>query len=246
MAHLDGDGAGPRPRQLGLLTSSSDAILLDSVVGAGMDFLWLDAEFTGVSAADAGDVARRLRGRGVTTLVRVPTIAEDTLVTYANMGVDEIVLPRVRTVAEIQQAWTCLTYPPLGARPRQVTAASGWGASWDRDPAISMIVETMDAVRALPEILAGGQLSGFWLGHKDLLDDYAREVGEEAGFDEVVAGVVETLRAAGACFGWGVPEPAEVEAVWAAGASRCALYWDVHLPRHLERSTVAALGDRAR
>lgn len=234
-----------RPHRLGLLTSSSDPMLIDAVAAAGMDFLWLDAEYTGVSAAVAGDVVRRLSGRGVETLIRVPTVAEDSLVTFANMGVDEIVLPRVRTVEEVQRAWTCLTYPPLGERPRQVTAASAWGASWDRQPAISMIVETMDAVRALPQILDGGQLSGYWLGHKDLLDDYVREVGEKAGFDELVAGVVETLSLSRACFGWGVPEPSDVDAVWAAGASRCALYWDVHLPRHLERSTVAALGDRA-
>jgi 2-keto-3-deoxy-L-rhamnonate aldolase RhmA len=226
--------------QLGLLTSSCDPILVDSVAEAGLDFLWLDAEYTGLSASEAAHVVRRLGG-SVRTLIRVPAVDEDPLVTFANMGIDEIVLPRVRTIDEIERAYSCLTYPPHGQRPRQVIPASAWGARYDRQPEISMIVETVDAVRALPRILDAERLASYWIGHKDLLDDFVREGGDKTGFDDLVAQVVETLRLAGVRFGWGVPEPSEVEAVWATGATRCALYWDLHLPRHLARSAVAGL-----
>ncbi|MEV0590321.1 aldolase/citrate lyase family protein [Nonomuraea cavernae] len=233
-----------RSRQLGLLTSSSDPILIDSVAEAGMDFLWLDAEYTGLSAIAASHVVHRLSGRGVSTLIRVPAIDPDSLVTFANMGFDEIVLPRVRTVEEIKRAWTCLTYPPRGERPRQVIPASAWGARYDRQPQISMIVETLDAVRALPQIIATDHLSSYWIGHKDLFDDYVREFGDKAGFEDFVREIVETFRQSGVSFGWGVPEPSDVESVWTAGATRCAWYWDLHLPRHLARSAASRLERR--
>lgn len=227
---------GVRNRQFGLLTSSCDPILIDSVAQAGMDFLWLDAEFTGLSAAQVGHVVHRVKGRGVSTLVRVPAIDQDTLVTFANMGVDEIVLPRVRTLDQVERACAAVTYPPEGERPRQVTPATAWGARYDSQPVVSIIVETLDAVRALPRLLENGRLFSFWLGHNDLSDDYAREYGNTEGFEDYVAEVFETLRQAGASFGHGVPDPSEAELVWASGATRCALYWDVHLHRHLARS----------
>lgn len=229
----------PIGRQLGLLTSSTDPMLIDSVAEAGMDFLWLDAEYTGVTPTRASDAVHRLGGRGVSTLIRVPSIDPDCLVTYANVGVDEIVLPRVRSADEVERAWSALTYPPQGRRPRQVVPASAWGARFDRQPRISMIVETIGAVEALPKLLESGWLSGFWIGHKDLFDDYVREVGDEPGFGDYVEGVVDQFRAAGVTFGWGVSEPADVEAVWVTGATRCAIYWDMHLPRHLARSASA-------
>ncbi|MCR1781328.1 hypothetical protein KVF89_02175 [Nocardioides carbamazepini] len=224
-------------RQLGLLTSSVDPVLVDSVTQAGMDFLWLDAEYTGLTPNQVGDVVRRLANSGTRTMVRVPNLDPGTLLTFANTGVDELVLPRVRTLEDIEQARAWLTYPPAGIRPRQVVPATDWGTSYDRQPDVSIIVETMEAVRCLDRIAQAGCVATYWLGPKDLSDDHEHEGGARGAFDDVLNALLDTLRDADLQFGWGVPDPSDVASVWQAGASRCALYWDVHLARHLTRST---------
>ncbi|WGX96768.1 aldolase/citrate lyase family protein [Nocardioides sp. L-11A] len=231
----------PRSRQLGLLTSSVDPVLIDSVAQAGLDFLWLDAENTGLTPVQVGEVVGRLSGSATRTAVRVQNQEPDMLLTYANMGVDEIVVPRVRTLREIQQACAWLSYPPAGRRPRQVTPGTAWGTSYEREPAVSIIVETMDVVRSLEQIAAAQCVTTFWLGPKDLRDDYEQEGGGPGGFDEVLHEVITTLAGLGVEFGWGVPDPSDVASVWRSGATCCALYWDVHLARHLSRSARTVL-----
>jgi 4-hydroxy-2-oxoheptanedioate aldolase len=214
---------------VGLLTSSTDLCMLDSAGRAGLAYVWLDAEHTGLAPAALAAAVRVLRCHGTEVHVRVPSTDFDTLVTYANTGVDEVVLPRIQSLAEVQAAWASLSFPPTGCRPRQVVAATGWGSDYAGGPRLSVIIETIQAVEALPELTKYRPISHFWIGHKDLTDDYQRHGSNSAEISDIIAGVVGQLETAGSNFGWAVTDPDSVTQVWKAGGARCALYWDVFL-----------------
>ena len=146
-----------RGRSLGVLTSSTDACLVDAVAAAGLDYLWLDAEHTGLTPGDVTGVVRQLAATTVEVLVRVPSVDFDTLVTYANCGVDELVLPRVRSIDEVRQAWQAVRFPPDGLRPRQVVASTRWGTDHSAVTRLSMIVETVDAADHLVRLRHDGR-----------------------------------------------------------------------------------------
>lgn len=226
-------------RSLGLLTASTDPCLCDSVVAAGMQYLWLDAEHTGLTAAEVERVVHRVSSPEFDVLVRVPSNDFDTIATFANTGVDELVLPRLRTVEELRSAWESMRFPPDGVRPRQVVAATGWGTEHSAQPRLSVIVETVDAADALAEFIDSGLVSAWWLGQKDLRDDHLRRGGDEAGLAERVERVLDLWRQADCEFGWSVTSTEAIGSVWDAGGRRCSVYWDQYLAGHLRQAWVA-------
>jgi 2-dehydro-3-deoxyglucarate aldolase len=198
-----------------------------------MSFLWLDAEYTGLTANEVATVVRHTRARDIDVLVRVPSFDPNTVITFSNTGVSEIVLPRIRTESDVIDAWAAMNYAPIGARPRQVVPASAWGLSYGHVPRISVIIETLDAVRLFSTLVEFDWISSFWLGHKDLADDYRRQGGTAEGLSSMTADAVGALRESHVQFGWGVADPDEIQSVWLSGATRCALYWDLHLSHYL-------------
>lgn len=213
--------------KLGLLTVGSGPTVLDLALAHQLDFVWLDAEYTALGVPECFDMARILAGTEVRSIVRVPNLEPDTLITFANSGIDEIVLPRVRSTDEVARAAEVLRYPPKGSRPRGVGPASGYGAGWERSPAISVLVETRDAVEALDELCDMASVDAFWLGPKDLEDDYESNPGA-TGFDldAVLAGITDKLRSRGLGWGVGASTRQALRNAISGGAERCAIYWE--------------------
>ena len=122
--------------------------------------------------------------------MRVPNLDPDLLTTYANTGVAELVLPRVRSIGELTAAGAALRYAPAGNRSRQVVPATAYGADWDREVRVSVIIETVDAVSIAAEMAAHPLVAGVWIGPRDLEDDHLRQ-----GLPVDMAGLVGELTA---------------------------------------------------
>lgn len=213
--------------KIGLLTVGSGPTVLDLAVAHGLDFVWLDAEYTALAVSDCYDMVRALTGTKVRSIVRVPNLDPDVLITFANSGVEEIVLPRVRSVDEVARASEALSYPPEGSRPRGVGPASAYGARWEASPSLSVLVETRDAVDALEELCDLDGVDGFWLGPKDLEDDYRSGLGE-SGWDlgEVLEGIATQLSSRGRGWGVGATNLQALRKAISDGVERCAIYWE--------------------
>jgi 2-keto-3-deoxy-L-rhamnonate aldolase RhmA len=215
---------------VGIMTGYPNPLLVDLVRDSQMAFLWLDAEHTGLQPRDCSEVGARLAGCVTQVLVRVPNGDPDTLLAFANAGADEIVLPRVRSLAEVERALEVISYPPNGRRPRQVTPASGYGKDWGTCPALSIVIETVEAADGLEQFADSPSILGLWMGPRDLEDDM-REKGRGGSGD--MGAVLDDLiaRAGGrhAAIGLGVAEPAAIPLAFDRGAARCALFWEPFL-----------------
>ncbi|HEX6870048.1 MAG TPA: hypothetical protein VF163_03030, partial [Micromonosporaceae bacterium] len=87
------DSTPELPVRVGLLTAAPDRLLVALAAQAGLAFVVLDAEQTSLDPRRCAEVVALLAGTGTEVLVRVPDLTELTLVSYANTGADELVLP---------------------------------------------------------------------------------------------------------------------------------------------------------
>ncbi|NUS59265.1 MAG: hypothetical protein HOV66_31060 [Streptomycetaceae bacterium] len=214
---------------IGLVTTDTGPLLLNHVRLAGLPFLVLDAEHTGLTPARCAEAVRALSMSDTRVCVRVPDGSPATLAEFVNTGADEIVLPRVLCMADIEEAAAALRYAPEGLRSRAPSAANGYGENW-KVPALSVIIETVDAVDAAAKIATSDLICRAWLGLADLRGDLARQRPDEP-LDEIVDELLRTF--ADRELVVPVARPDAAAEMYRRGARSCYLYWDKYLHRVL-------------
>lgn len=221
---------------IGLLTAEPSALFCDLAVATpAVDFVVLDAEGTGLGVRDCADAARILQSGRLEVHVRVPSLDPGVLLAYANTGVDELLLPQVEEVRDIERALEAVTFGPRGGRPRQVVRSSAYGSTEGRVPRLSAIIETVAAFDAAEAFSRVDAVETFWIGLTDLSDDMARHRRAFGGSDEETANLISRLR--GRC-NVGLPAASE-EGVMRAqrlNVQRCAVYWE-----RLAAATIASV-----
>lgn len=212
---------------IGLLTGSPDPVLVDLAAQLRMQFLVVDAEQTGVTAERCADTVARLRGSGTASVIRVPDLAPDTLVTFANTGADELLLPQVRSPAEVAAAYQAVHFPPEGRRPRQVSPASRYGTEFSAAPRLSVLVETTDALDHLDDLASSGLIDALWFGPTDLADDLQRHrPGDAARRDELIDKAIAAAHAHHVPVGLPAHDVRSAAAAFDRGAELCSVYWE--------------------
>jgi 2-keto-3-deoxy-L-rhamnonate aldolase RhmA len=231
-------------RAIGVLTAELSPLLLDHLIIAGLDFVVLDAEQTGLTPPDCAAAVRQLSGSATKTCVRVPDLDAATLVSFANTGVAELVLPQVRSMVDVEHAWEAVHYPPDGTRPRQPSPASRFGSDWSRAPALSVIIETVEALEIASALATSHLLAGAWIGLTDLRADLAQH-GREAELEAAVDEILSHFAAAGASLGLPASGPDAARSAFDRGAARCLVYWETYLHHVLEPLRAATAGSSA-
>ena len=214
-------------RRVGVLTAAPDRLLISQIAQAGLGFVVLDAEQTGLAADRCAEVVLGLAGSGVEVSVRVPDLSPQTLVTYANTGAAELLLPQVRTLAEVEAAHQATRFPPAGARSRQVSYASRFGTDFSAAPRIAVLMETVDAIENAASFAASGLVEAAWFGPTDLADDLRlARPGEESHVHELVDKALAVFRAHCVTVGLPAADASGVAAAFARGADACSVYWE--------------------
>ncbi|WP_406630915.1 aldolase/citrate lyase family protein [Amycolatopsis sp. WGS_07] len=226
--------------RVGVLTAEPDRLLISQIAQAGLGFVVLDAEQTALSVGRCADVVLALAGSGVDVSVRVPDLSPQTLVAYANTGVAELLLPQVRTLAEIEAAHLATRFPPEGTRSRQVSYASRYGTDFGAAPRIAVLVETADAIEQAAAFAASGLVDAAWFGPTDLADDLRiARPGSESQAQQLIDQALGVFRAHGVPVGLPAADAAGVAAAFARGADACSVYWEKCLLSVLHELTEA-------
>jgi 2-keto-3-deoxy-L-rhamnonate aldolase RhmA len=171
-----------------------------------------------------------LAGTPTEVVIRIPDLSEATVVAFANTGADELMLPRVRTLAQLEDAWRATRYFPDGTRSRQVSQASAYGTDFAKVPRISVLLETVEAIEQAAGFAASGLLDGAWVGPTDLYDDLRRfRPAQAEQMAELIDQTVATFRDAGISIGLPAKDAAGVRQAFDDGADRCTVYWEKQL-----------------
>lgn len=157
--HLDDDAVGGWLQ----LPGSATAELMGSV---GFDFVCVDQQHGLVGDDALLPMLQALSATGTPAMVRVTQNEASAIGRALDRGAAGVIVPLVDSADEAARAVTACHYPPRGGRSYGPTRAN-WQGSRAAAHCVVMI-ETLAAVRALPEILAVDGLDGIFVGPSDL------------------------------------------------------------------------------
>ena len=144
---------------------------------AGFDFFILDTEHGSFSLETVSDMMQMARMEGITPIVRVPDFSYPFIARTLDAGAMGVMVPRVKTRAQVEQIVRAVKYPPMGERgmmnARTNTDYRGmtigeYGAQANQETMVIVQIETREAVEDIDAILAVPGVDAALMGPADL------------------------------------------------------------------------------
>jgi 2-keto-3-deoxy-L-rhamnonate aldolase RhmA len=144
----------------GLWVTLEAPTITEIAVSMALDWVVIDTEHGHLDFKEVLEHLRVTRGTRTTPLVRVPAIEQGVIKRVLDLGAHGIVVPGVRTAAEVEQAVRFAKYPPWGVRGIGGERATGWGLHTGEYAAVANdetmvvpIMETLEAGEGIETIL---------------------------------------------------------------------------------------------
>lgn len=141
----------------------------------GLDWVCIDMEHGCLDYRDVVQHIRAAKGSDTAVLVRVPAITIDAIKRCLDLGADGVLLPLVRTAADVEEGMQYGRYPGGGVRGIGGERSMRWSmkleeylAVADRETMIIPLIETADASDNIREILKVPGLETIFIGPADL------------------------------------------------------------------------------
>ena len=164
----------------GLFCSIPSPALVEMIGCAGYDFTILDTEHTLVSPQELENLIRAAEAVGLTPFVRVPEDDPGAILRALDAGAMGVVVPHVRSRADVDAAIRAARYAPEGMRSLNGGRVPGFGrielteylAMANAEVMVIPMIEDAAGVEELPAILAGGGVDMVIEGAADLSQSY--------------------------------------------------------------------------
>lgn len=202
---------------LGAGISLSDPAVSEAL-GPSVDFFWFDLEHNPMSLESLFAHLISARATGTPALVRVPTSDVAWIKRVLDTGAEGIIVPQVRSAAEVRDAVAACRYPPLGNRGYGPRRPSNYGrdggadylARANREVFVTIQIETVQAYQELDEILRVPGLDSLVIGPNDLSGSMGipGQVAHPRVL-EAIATIIAKARQAGKYIGMGMAGDAE-------------------------------------
>ncbi len=164
----------------GLFCTIPAPALVEMIGCAGYDFVVLDTEHTLADPQQLENLIRAAEAVELTPLVRVPEADPGAVLRALDAGAMGVVVPHVRSRADVDAAITAARYHPEGMRSLNGGRVPGFGridlveylARANAETMLVAMIEDAAAVDALPDILHGGGVDLVLEGAADLSQSY--------------------------------------------------------------------------
>lgn len=170
------------------------------LAASGHDFLWFDTEHNMLDWETLLTLVQMSLASGIVPLIRVTDLSYPLVARALDTGAFGVIIPRVETRAEVEQAVSFAKYPPLGRRGAGGQARNAYltrsvSEALEEGNALTMVivqVESKEAVERLDELASVPGLDVVCIGPQDL----SISLGVPGAFDhplflETVATIVE-------------------------------------------------------
>ncbi len=169
---------------------------------AGYDIIWVDCEHSALTVAEALNHVRAARGAGAAAFIRVPSNDPVVVKPYLELHPAAIIVPRISSVEDAQQAVSSCRYPPRGVRGFGPARGSKFGdigaadylATVDDEIMVVLQIEHIDAVNRIEAILDVQGIDCVITGPGDLSATMGH--AGQGGHPDVSAAVESVYRAA--------------------------------------------------
>jgi len=159
----------------GLWITMDSPALAELAVALGLDWVCIYMEHGHLDYGHVVQHLRALRNSDVSAVVRVPDTNISTIKRALDLGAHGVILPLVRSAADLELGFRFGRYPPRGVRGVGGERAVTWGLGLeeylsfaDQETLIIPLIETRDAVDHIDEILAVPGLEAIFFGPADL------------------------------------------------------------------------------
>lgn len=163
----------------GVLTYNPDVV---EIAGrAGVDFIWLDLEHSGISPYDSmslENLVRAAENAQLATVVRPPSSDESVIGKVLDTGVSSILVPGIDSSDEVERIVAASKYRVGGiesTRGAGLARAGSWAApdaafaeDSDSQVMVGVMIESKNAVQAIDQILSVSGLDYVFVGPVDL------------------------------------------------------------------------------
>ncbi|WP_299169165.1 HpcH/HpaI aldolase/citrate lyase family protein [uncultured Arthrobacter sp.] len=160
----------------GMWVCSGSPLVAELCAGAGLDWLLIDAEHSPNGLESILAQLQTIHGYPVSTMVRPPVNDTVLIKQYLDLGVQNLLIPMVHSVAEAEAAVAATRYPPEGVRG--VGSALARAARWNRVPdylahagetvSVTVQIESTAAVDSVKDILQVDGVDAIFVGPSDL------------------------------------------------------------------------------
>jgi 2-keto-3-deoxy-L-rhamnonate aldolase RhmA len=164
-----------RHAQYGLWVTLESASITEVAIDLGFDWICVDMEHGHLGYREVLEHARAARGSETAVLVRVPDVTKENVQRVLDLGVDGVLLPLVRSAADVQYGFRHARYPPAGTRGIGGERSVRWGLrfreyleSANDEVLVIPIIETREAAQAIEGILDVPGLRAIFFGPADL------------------------------------------------------------------------------
>ncbi len=160
-----------------MICDSRTPAVVRALAVAGFDYFILDTEHGSYSLETVSDMMQMARMEGITPLVRVPDFSYPFVARTLDTGAMGVMVPRVKTRAQVEQIVAAVKYPPMGERGmmngRTNTDYRGvsirdYGAFANRETMVIVQIETREAVEDIDALLAVPGVDAALMGPADL------------------------------------------------------------------------------
>lgn len=169
---------------------------------AGLDFFIIDMEHGSFSHETVNDIIVSCRGLNIVPFVRVPGIQRESFQKPLDAGALGLLVPRIETVKQVEEAVELIRYAPLGSRGLSLRRAhSGFSKPepfefTSRANSRVMLMVQIETKRGVENIDAITDVEGIdvlFVGPSDLAHSYGD--GEEGQVERAIERVVQVGRA---------------------------------------------------
>ncbi len=222
-AHFFRDKLSSGKTLLGTCITFIDPTVTEALARA-LDFVWIDTEHNAMSLERVQGHIMATKGSEVVPLVRVPANDPVLIKPVLDIGAAGVIVPLVKTAADVRLAVSACRYPPEGIRGFGPRRPSGFGARGGPDfcqtanqSIITIVqIEQAEALENIGEILAVPGLASIVVGPNDLANSLGF-VGQprHAQVLRAIDTVIAKARAAKVPMGIAVGDDPEVLVEWA-------------------------------
>ena len=159
---------------LGTWVTMLDSVAAELLAGSGFDFLIADGEHAPVGTDHLMSVLIATRAAGVPVLARVGANEPVRIMHALDAGASGVVIPMIRTVADVERAVAWSRYPPAGLRGIAPRRASEYGRHTADYLAVAndlvtccIQIETREALADLDAILSIPGIDALLIGPND-------------------------------------------------------------------------------
>lgn len=166
-------------KPLGTFVDTASSYVAECIGYSGFDYIIIDNEHSPVEAETSTEIIRAAELTGLTPFARVREISRPAILKLLDVGAQGLIVPNVKTAAEVKKLVSYCKYSPLGGRGFCPSRKDGWGFDGELSVRETMDFfndnvllipqcETVEALEVIEEIAAVDGVDGIFIGPFDL------------------------------------------------------------------------------